>query len=360
MVRRTIPADVLVHFIRPEEILLRAIETLNKVNPQFCLVVDDSGRLLGTLTDGDIRRGILSGASLQDPVRRVMFQQPVTASPEDSLEKVRILMRSRHVKFAPLVDSTGAVVGVQTLEAFGPAERDNWVVLMAGGLGERLRPLTDDCPKPLLHVGLKPLLEIIIENLSDQGFHRFFLAVNYKSEMFEEHFGDGSRWGATVAYLRESRRMGTAGPLALLPERPQTPLLVMNADLLTSINFGQLLDFHRETKARATMCVREYDFEVPYGVVRLEGNRMTGIDEKPVQRFFVNAGIYVLEPDVLELLKPHEPCDMPVLFERILAAGGETAAFPICEYWLDIGRHTDLKQAKEDVSGLFKEIKAKA
>lgn len=344
--------DVKRHLLGPRETILRAIEVINAVEPQFCLVTDEQGRLLGVVTDGDIRRGLLAGAGMQDPVERIMFRTPVTASPGDLFASVVALMQARRIKFVPLLDQAGVVVGVQTLEMFGPQLRENWVVLMAGGLGTRLLPLTEACPKPLLRVGAKPILETILERFVSQGFRRFFLAVNYKSEMIEEHFGNGSRWGVRVEYLREERKLGTAGSISMLPVRPTLPFVVMNADLLTGINFVQLLEFHAEQRVQATMCVREYEFEVPYGVVRIEGTHMAGIDEKPVQRFFVNAGIYVLEPSVLDLLKPDQPCDMPALFEQILAQDGGAAAFPLREYWLDIGRHSDLDRARCEFENL--------
>ena len=251
-------------------------------------------------------------------------------------------------------EEAGRVIGVELLEELiRPRERDNWVVLMAGGLGTRLSPLTNDRPKPMLNVGNKPLLETIIENFVEQGFHRFFISVNYMAGMIKDHFADGGRWGAQIHYLEEDRKLGTAGALSLLPEPPTAPVLVMNCDLLTKVNFRHLLDFHLEHRAQGTMCVREYDFQVPYGVVRLDRQRIAGIDEKPVQRFFVNAGIYVLEPEALHHVPADTFFDMPSLFERLIAEGQEAAAFPIREYWLDIGQLADYDRANGEFAGLF-------
>jgi NDP-sugar pyrophosphorylase family protein len=227
-----------------------------------------------------------------------------------------------------------------------PERRRNTVVVMAGGLGTRLDPLTKDLPKPLLKVGSKPILETILSNFRGYGFAEFFLSVNYKAEMVKSYFGDGTRWGIRIRYLEESVPLGTAGSLSLLPERPTLPLVVMNGDLVTQVNFQHMLDFHREHAAVATMGVREYDMQVPFGVVRLEESRIVAIEEKPVHRFFVNAGIYVLEPDALDYVPRGEYFDMTTLFERLAKEGMPTSAFPIREYWLDVGRPDDLERAQ--------------
>jgi NDP-sugar pyrophosphorylase family protein len=219
---------------------------------------------------------------------------------------------------------------------------------MAGGLGSRLQPLTDDCPKPLLKVGGRPILETIMLGFMEHGFHNFHLSVNYKAEMVEAHFGDGSRWGANIRYLRETTKLGTAGCLSLLPERPERTFFVMNGDLLTRVNFERMLAFHHENRSMATMGIREHEFEVPYGVVEMKNHRLLGLKEKPVQRFFVNAGVYAFEPETLDCIGSGEPLDMPEFFERIMARDLEASVFPIHEYWLDIGRHGDYDRANGD------------
>jgi len=221
--------------------------------------------------------------------------------------------------------------------------------LMAGGLGSRLGELTKDTPKPLLKVGTKPILEVILENFISHGFHRFYISVNYKAEMIRDYFGDGSRWGVEIRYLHEHKRLGTAGALSLLPDNPTLPVLVMNGDLLTKVNFRQLIDFHNETNSKATMCVREFELQVPYGVVQIANHRLRAIEEKPVQRFFVNGGIYVLSPDMLQFIPEDSFYDMPTLFDEIIARGEETSVFPIREYWIDIGRADDFERANDEV-----------
>lgn len=321
---------------------------------QIVLVADASSRLLGTVTDGDIRRGILRGLGVDDPIDSVMNRESTVARVGDDQEQMLAVMRLKQLHQLPVLDHDNVIVGLQTLdELVQLPQRENVVVLMAGGLGSRLRPLTDECPKPMLQVGNKPLLETILGNFVEHGFRKFLISVNYMADKLVTHFGNGAAWGVEIEYLNETQRLGTAGALGLIQERPQLPMIVMNGDILTKVNFQQLLDFHTSHKAMATMCVREYDFQVPYGVVRLDHHRILGIDEKPVQRFFVNAGIYVLEPSVLDAIPRNTFFDMPTLFEKVAANAGETAAFPIREYWLDIGQMADYDRANGEFAHIF-------
>jgi len=338
--------------VNPATPILEAMRLIDDSSMQISLVVDAEDRLVGVITDGDIRRGIIKGISLDQPVNLIMNRQFTSLGLDASHAEILNLMKTNEVRHIPIVDGHGRLMDLQVLEdLIQPVSRDNWVVLMAGGLGSRMAPLTDECPKPLLNIKDKPILEIILENFIEYGFHRFFIAVNYKSEMIEANFGNGERWGVTIDYLREERRLGTAGALGLLPERPQLPLIIMNGDLLTKINFQHLLDFHQTHKAHALMCIREYNFKIPYGVITVDEHRLKKIDEKPIQRFFVNAGIYVLEPGVLELIPKNKYFDMTTLFELIIGQGYETAVFPIREYWMDIGHPADLERANGEFGG---------
>ena len=341
--------------ISPTTPILEAVRILDETAAQICLVTDEGGRLLGTVTDGDIRRGILKSLPLSEPVTEIMNPKPHVTS-EDETRDARIkLMTALSIHQVPIVDKNGCVTGLETLEALiaENALHDNWVVLMAGGLGTRLRPLTEETPKPLLEVGGKPLLETILDTFVKHGFHRFYISINYMSGLFRDHFGDGEQWGVEIRYLDEEKPLGTAGPLGLIEETPSQPLLVMNGDLLTKVNFGQFLNYHRESGADATMGVREYDFQVPFGVVRLDENRIQDIEEKPVHRFFVNAGMYVIDAPVLRTIEKNAYLDMPELFRRLRMEGKETTAFPVREYWVDIGRIDDLDQAKREFSREF-------
>ena len=341
--------------IRPSVSIHQALGVIEAGGIQIVLVTDPKNHLLGTLTDGDVRRGILKGTSLDEPVERVMRSEPLVAGVSDTKEHILVLMRQRGIHQIPILDEQKRVVGIEISGDFSLSnDRDNMVILMAGGLGSRLPPLTEKTPKPMLSVGSKPILEIIVENFIDCGFKKFCLSVNYKKEIVKNYFGDGSKWKAEISYLHEDQRLGTAGCLSLLSSKPKAPFFVMNGDVLTKVNFNRLLEFHRENKADATMCVREYDFQVPYGVVKMDQHHVRNIDEKPVHRFFVNAGIYLLEPGVLRFVQRKKMLDMTDLLGKLIADKKKVSAFPIKEYWLDIGRIGDLERANGDFSSVFK------
>ncbi len=334
--------------------LLEAIAALDATGLQILLVVDDDGLLIGTVTDGDVRRGILAQRPLDGPVAAVMHRAPTTRPARVGHNEARRAMRDARVRQLPLLDDDGRPAGLELLDDGTTPERPNAVVIMAGGLGKRLRPLTEELPKPLLRVGGRALLETIIEAFADHGFRRFFLSVNYRAAQVEEHFGDGSRLGVAIDYLREDEFLGTAGALSLLPEAPADPVVVMNGDILTRVDFGQLVEFHARTGADMTMCVREYDVEVPYGVVEVDGEQVTSLVEKPITRHFINAGIYVLAPGLLATIAPGQRLDMTDLADRILERGGTLSAFPIREYWLDIGHLEDFERAQADFAEHFR------
>jgi dTDP-glucose pyrophosphorylase len=341
-------------FVAPDATLEQVISVMDASSLQICLVVDAAGKLLGTVTDGDIRRGIIRTHSLSGAVSEVMKRNPVVSSLDVDRGAQRELMARTSVRQLPLLDREGHVVGLilrDDLEA--PEPIDNWVVLMAGGLGKRLRPMTDDTPKPLLQVGHKPLLETILESFVEHNFRRFFISVNYMAERVKEHIGDGSRWNVEVRYLEENAQLGTAGALGLVDEAIDSPLIVMNGDVLTKTNFAQLLAFHREQGARATMCVREYDVQVPFGVVDIDKGRVARLREKPVNTYFINAGIYVLEPDMLPLVTRGSALNMTDLFQILIDRGDQIAVFPVREYWLDIGQVEDFNRANGEYPRFF-------
>jgi len=228
----------------------------------------------------------------------------------------------------------------------------NTVVLMAGGIGSRLSPLTEICPKPLLKVGHQPVLETIIESFLEHGFHRFMISVNYQSEMIENYFQDGRQWGVSIGYLREKEALGTAGALSLMKENLEHPLIVMNGDLLTKLNFRSLIEFHEGKNVPITMCVREYDFQVPYGVVKLEGSYPTALEEKPVHKFFVNAGVYVINPEVISSIPENKFHNMTDVINPMLGKK-QVASFPIHEYWIDIGEIEDYQKAHVEYETFF-------
>lgn len=341
--------------VSPDSKILEAIEVINRSSLQVAMVVDSNRKLLGMVTDGDIRRAILKNIPMSTAVERIMMKDFVSASEKDEREKVLNLMEQNDLSRIPVIDGHGRVVDLKILLDIIKTEKlDNSVVIMAGGLGTRLRPLTRERPKPLLKVGNKPILETIIDNFREYGLDNFIISLNYKAEMIKEYFGDGSKWDINISYIDEEKPLGTVGALSLMPEKPASPFFVINGDLLTKINVKQLLEFHSRNNSFATMCVREYDFQVPYGVVKVDEHRLLGMEEKPIQSFFVNAGIYVLDPQSLDLIPPNSYLDMPNLFETMIGLSKNTTVFPIHEYWLDIGRTVDYERAHDDFQQHFK------
>lgn len=339
--------------VQPNDPVRRVIETIDRNEMQIALVVDDGGHLLGTITDGDIRRGLLGGLTLEQSAREVMFTTPQTGRADQEPSAVDALMHRIGLWRIPVLDEAGRLVALAVPDAQLQPRRDNLVVLMAGGLGTRLGELTRNTPKPLLQVGNRPILQTILECFISQGFYRFMVSVNYKGELIEEYFGDGSDWGVEINYLRENRRLGTAGALALMERAPREPVIVMNADLLTRVDFRQMLDFHSSHGFDATMAVRAYDVQVPFGVVELSDQHVTRLVEKPLQRHFINAGIYVLEPHCVERVPKGDFYDMTTLFTDLLLDHRPVGSFPIHEYWQDVGRPDDFHTANMAYAEVF-------
>ncbi|MDH4944075.1 nucleotidyltransferase family protein [Sulfurimonas sp. C5] len=321
---------------------------------QIALVVDENDKLLGTITDGDIRRGLLKGLDLNSSVESIVYTTPTIATLSNTKEEILKLALSKKLHQIPIITAEGKVVGLQEIEELiKPKIKTNKVVLMVGGLGTRLRPLTKDVPKPMLQVGNKPILETIVEKFAEYGYVNIVMCVNYKSHVIQDYFGDGTKFGVNIEYILEERRMGTAGALSLLEEKPTEPFFVMNGDLLTNVNFEHLHDYHISNNGVGTMCVREYDFQVPYGVVNINESKILSIVEKPVHKFFVSAGIYMLSPAVLEYIPENEFFDMPTLFETLISKNKNTVSFPLREYWLDIGRIEEYNKANEEYDEVF-------
>ena len=321
-------------------------------NNQCSVIVDSEEHIIGTVTDRDIRKALLEQTPLGASVCGVMNKNPTTlAFPMDPSEIRRKLRKITFEQF-PVVDSQKKMMGLYTNRELLQVKFPNSVVLMAGGLGSRLAPLTETCPKPLLKVGHQPVLETIIESFLEHGFHKFLISVNFQSEMIENFFQDGRKWGVSIEYLREKEVLGTAGALSLLNEPLEHPLIVMNGDLLTKLNFRRLLEFHEDHDVPITMCVREYDFQVPYGVVKLDGSYASALEEKPVHRFFVNAGVYVISPEILTSIPKNQFYNMTDVIVPLLEKK-KVATFPIHEYWIDIGKVENLQQALGDYESVF-------
>ncbi len=331
--------------------LRQAIASLDESAMQIIVVISSDGTLVGTITDGDIRRGLLRGLDLNSPINSVIHREATVVPPQMSREMVLHLMRANIFNALPVVDESRRVVGLHLLnDLITPVQRPNLMVIMAGGQGTRLRPHTENCPKPMLLVAGKPMLEHIIELAKAEGIQHFVLAIHYLGDMIENYFGDGSRWQVKIEYLREGSPLGTAGAIGLLNPRPEAPFLVSNGDVLTNIRYGELLDFHCRHGAVATMAVRLHKWQNPFGVVRTKGVDIIGIDEKPISHSLINAGVYVLEPSALDALNLGDHCDMPTLFSRLQEAHARTIVYPIHEPWLDVGREDDLVRAEADYS----------
>jgi dTDP-glucose pyrophosphorylase len=331
--------------------LVDAMWTLEKGGAEIALVVDDSDRLIGTLTDGDIRRALLGQVSLDAPLAPHVQRKFTSVSPETPRADVIELMRARGIGQIPILAPDGRLIGLHLLrEIVGNQERPTWAVIMAGGQGRRLFPMTATIPKPMIRVAGRPILERIVLHLVGHGIRRIFLSVHYLAHVVEEHFGDGSQFGCVIEYLREDRPLGTGGALALLPQTPSAPFLVMNGDLVTQADIGAMLDAHERGGPRATLGVRRYFHTVPFGCVEVEGDRIRHMEEKPRLSQLVNAGIYVLDPSLLARL-PQGEFGLPDLLQDCLDRGEDVRTFEIEGDWVDVGQRDQLKVAREGEGG---------
>lgn len=330
------------------------LKVLDQQSMQIVLIVDDNQHLIGTLTDGDVRRALLDGHNLDSLVSVAMNSRPSYGYETENEVAWRKKMQARDLRHLPILTAQGILMGLFHLKQKITTSRTTPVVMMLGGLGMRLRPLTESVPKPMLKVGNKPILETIISHIAEQGFTEFYFCINYLGEQIREYFGDGERWGIRIHYVEEKTRLGTAGALGLLPERPTESFIVMNGDLLTKVNLPALINFHQEHQNIATACVREYSQQVPYGVIELNNERISQIVEKPVYRYFVNAGIYCLSPVALDKIPSESFYDMPTLMDDLLADQLPVGGFPLTDYWMDIGKMPDFEQAQADYDVHFK------
>ncbi len=327
----------------------QAIGSLDASGLQIVMVVGADGKLAGTLTDGDIRRGLLRGLTLASPIETILHRAPLTVPPQMGRDDVLNLMSVHKIHQLPIVDENRGIIGLYLWdEILSVPSRNNLVVVLAGGKGTRLRPHTENCPKPMLQVRGKPMLEHIVDRAKREGFTRFVFAINYLGHLVEEYFQDGSRWQVEVSYIRESTPLGTAGALGLLRPVPSDPVIVTNGDLVTDLPYSELIEFHSSKGADATMAVRTHEWQNPYGVVQTDGADITGFEEKPVWRSQINAGIYVLGPAAFDAVGENEHCDMPTLFNRLRERSRKTVAFHMHEPWLDVGHPKDLEIARRE------------
>ena len=323
-----------------------AVSNLEKTHLKIVLIVTDSQVLKGSISDGDIRRGLIKGLNKSSPITGIINRNVLVVPPDIDRDLVLQLMVVNKIQQIPVVDEQYRVVGLHLWDDIAkPISRPNLMVIMAGGMGTRLHPDTEECPKPLLPIAGRPMLEHIIEHAKQEGFNNFVLAVHYLGHMIEEYFGSGERFGVKIDYLHEASPMGTAGALSLLNPLPDYPFVVSNGDVITDIHYGGLLDFHTRQAASATMAVRLYEWQHPFGVVQTKGVEIIGFEEKPIDRNHINAGVYALDPSALNVLTANAHCNMPTLFDRLQADDQRTVAYPMHESWIDVGRPDDLQLA---------------
>ncbi|QCU90469.1 nucleotidyltransferase family protein [Thiomicrorhabdus sediminis] len=342
--------------ISPSDSIREALTVLDQQSLQIVLVVDDNQALVGTVTDGDVRRALLRGETLNSEVSSAMNRSPTIGLNNETEVVWHQKMLRKSLRHLPIADENNKVIGLYYQKGQVTEVRKNPIVLMLGGQGMRLRPLTETVPKPMLMVGNQPILETIVKHIAEQGFTEFYFCINYLGEQIRKHFGNGEKWGINITYIQENAAMGTAGALSLLPLLPKEPFIVMNGDLLTKINLCSLIKFHKEHDNKVTACVREYTQQVPYGVVELDGSYVSQMVEKPSYRYFVNAGIYCLSPETLQLVPQNEFYDMPTLIAEILSDKEKVGGFPITEYWMDIGQMPDFEQAQMDYEVYFNHL----
>lgn len=343
--------------VPPDLPIINVVDALNAAHKRIILVADPDRRLLGVVTDSNIRRAILARVDFQRPVAEIMITNPATVTTAASDEQILALMESSTLFQIPVVDEAGRVVDVRFIEEVlrHTHEREpKTAVVMAGGLGQRLRPLTDSTPKPLLHIGDRPILFTLLDQLIAAGFDRVWITLNYLGDRIREAVSAEQRYAEVVGFVEETERLGTAGALTLLPEAPSTPLLVTNGDLLMKVALDEMMRFHAHERNAVTVALKEERYVIPYGVAKLDGTRVTSLEEKPEIGFHINTGVYVLEPDLLQGLPAGQALDMPDLIRGALARGRRVGCFPVHEYWQDIGQPAQLERARVDYDRFFR------
>ncbi len=335
-------------FLKTTHSILDVIKNINQNNFQICFIVDDMNHLVGSITDGDIRRGLMEGLTTDKQASNIMNSNPVSINRNKSEQEAKITMSSNHVKQLAVVDKNNKLIGMYLGdEILNISKKENSILIMAGGFGKRMMPLTEHLPKPMLKVAGKPMLEHIILNAKTQGFRNFIISLHYLGDLIIEYFGDGANFGVSIEYIFEKDPLGTAGALSIMENIPDSPFIVTNGDILTDINYASLLNFHQFNKSDATMTIKKYELQNPYGVVNTRGFEITSFEEKPIQVSYVNAGVYAINPKTLKHLKKNQPCDMPDFFERLKSKKHLIAAYPLHETWADVGRPIDLSDVND-------------
>ncbi len=339
--------------VAPDNTLLEVMKVIDQGVKQIALVIEEDCHLVGTVTDGDIRRALLKGIALDAPVSQCMNKNSSSGLINENPSTWQRIMHKRSLRNLPILDDKGCVLKLVQLEVPQEPVQDNQIILMAGGLGSRLHPLTKNQPKPLLKIGNRPILETIIRNFTEQGFYQFSLCINYQGEKIKKYFQDGRHLNCQIDYIEEQKRLGTAGALSLLTDKPEQAFAVMNGDILSKVDFVRLFDFHQQQNNALTLCTREYQYQIPYGVIEHDNHKITSIKEKPKQFYNINAGIYILMPEVLKYIPDNEYFDMTQLIDLLIAKKMPVGSFPLTEYWMDIGQMDDFHQAHDEYSDYF-------
>ena len=335
-------------YLKATNSILEVIKHIQDSHYRICFIVDDNNCLIGSVTDGDIRRGLINGNSLDNDVSKIMNTSPTSISRSQSKNDAHKIMISNHLKQLPVVDEENRLIGLHLIDQIlDLTPKENFILIMAGGFGKRMMPLTEQIPKPMLMIGDKPILEHIIINAKAQGFMKFVISLHYLGELIIDYFGDGSNLGVSISYLHESEPLGTAGALSLIEPEPELPFIITNGDIISDINYGNFLDFHDSNKSQATMAIKKYELQNPYGVVNTKGLEIISFEEKPIHVSYVNAGMYVLNPSSLRYLRKNQPCDMPDFFNLLISKNHVVTAYPIHETWADVGRPIDLSEINE-------------
>jgi dTDP-glucose pyrophosphorylase/predicted transcriptional regulator len=335
-------------YLKGTNSILEVIKHIQDSQYQICFIVDNNNCLIGSVTDGDIRRGLINGNSLDINVSKIMNTSPISISSSQSKNDANKIMISNQIKQLPVVDEENRLIGLYLIDhILDLTQKENFILIMAGGFGKRMMPLTEQIPKPMLMVGDKPILEHIIINAKAQGFKKFVISLHYLGQLISDYFGDGSNLGVSISYLHESEPLGTAGALSLIEPEPELPFIITNGDIISDINYGNFLDFHDSNKSQATMAIKKYELQNPYGVVNTKGLEIISFEEKPIHVSYVNAGMYVLNPSSLRYLRKNQPCDMPDFFNLLISKNHVVTAYPIHETWADVGRPIDLSEINE-------------
>lgn len=337
--------------IRPTDSIMECLRVIDSSAAGIAVAVDDDETLIGTVSDGDIRRALLNGHSLNDTISPIINRNSYYVSEDIGRAEVLDIMQARKFNQVPIVDGKNRFIGLHLLHRLiGRMDRPNWAVIMAGGKGTRLRPITETVPKPMLKVAGRPILERLILHLISFGITRIFLTVNYLAEQIMNYFENGKKFGCGIEYIREEKPLGTGGALSLLPQKSEHPIMVLNGDLITQFDAGAMLDAHTLKSAAATIAINSYSHTVPFGVVQPnESNFVTDIIEKPTLAWQVNAGIYVIDPLLIEDIPPDSFFTMPELMAVTLKKNGKIAIFNIGDEWIDVGRPEELNRARGNV-----------